>query len=285
MATNLAGDRRAVATAVGASALLALLAIAGVYVVLRVSTARALRPVEAMSARAAEWSEHAGPDRIGTGQRYRELHVLARSLDALLDRLAAVVRHERRLADELSHELRTPISRILAETEGRPGSASIRDSAGSMLEIIETLLSAARVGTGSLPGTCSLTAVLAGLDAPVGSVAPDADTVGVDAAVAARVLAPILGNARRHARGQVTVEARRTGGIIAIDVANDGEAIPHELRERVFEPGFRAAPDDGHDGAGLGLALARRLARAADGDVTVVPAVAGTTVRILLPPG
>ncbi|MCW2940763.1 MAG: hypothetical protein JWN00_3748, partial [Actinomycetia bacterium] len=52
-----------------------------------------------------------------------------------------------------------------------------------------------------------------------------------------------------------------------------------------FEAGRRADPQDGHDGAGLGLALARRLARSAGGDLTLAPSAGGARFLLTLPPG
>lgn len=292
-ATSLNAVERATTVAIGGTSLLAALTIVAAYIVLRLATARALRPVHAMSSQAATWSEHARPDRFGQHQRYRELNVLAHNFDALLDRLAAVLRHERQLAGELSHELRTPLSRIMGEadllvrTNDREGAHAIRAAAESMTEILETLLTTARMENTRLPGSCSLSAVLGHMDQPPHAVVVhgDADILGVDASVTGRILAPILDNAHRYARTRIAVDARRVENEVMIDVSSDGPAIPGRLYDRVFDPGFRADELDGHDGAGLGLPLARRLARAADGDVRVIQADLGTTVRVVLPPG
>jgi signal transduction histidine kinase len=104
-------------------------------------------------------------------------------------------------------------------------------------------------------------------------------TAGVPANLVERILVPLLNNARRYARTQITVECTADVEIIITD---DGPGVPVELRNAVFEPGRRANPDDGHDGVGLGLALARRLARTADGDIAID--VAGRFV-ISLPRG
>ncbi len=61
--------------------------------------------------------------------------------------------------------------------------------------------------------------------------------------------------------------------------------MPEEFRGALFEPGRRADPGDGHDGAGLGLALARRLARAAGGDLTLAAAGPGARFAVTLPAG
>ena len=73
---------------------------------------------------------------------------------------------------------------------------------------------------------------------------------------------PIIENARRHARNAVQIELARDGGDVVVSVSNDGDGIASEDAERIFAPGV-----SGTGGAGLGLALARRLARAAGGDV------------------
>ena len=70
-----------------------------------------------------------------------------------------------------------------------------------------------------------------------------------------------------------------------IRVTNDGPLLPPQLSELVFEPGSTVAAADGHRGAGLGLALARRLARAADGDLFVDTDAPTTTFVLTLPPG
>jgi signal transduction histidine kinase len=103
--------------------------------------------------------------------------------------------------------------------------------------------------------------------------------IGVDAEVAERILTPLLQNAGRHAAGRVSVAAERDGGMVLVHVDDDGPGIAEALREAVFEPG-RTAP--GGDGAGLGLALARRLARATGGDVAVASRPAGEGARLIV---
>jgi signal transduction histidine kinase len=280
------------------SAIVAALVLLGAYPVLRIAAGRALRPVEAMTKQAGEWSASDITARFGPQQPYAEVQELAETLDGVLDRLSAVVRRERQLSAELSHELRTPLARMLAEIDlllardqpdGTIVSAheGIRESALAMERILETLLVAARTDIRAAPGRCDLAPVVAQV---IGAVAaPDSVRVtssigsvmvGVDAAIVERVLAPILGNACRYAHSSVAVSAKVNTEWVTISVDDDGPGVPDDLRETIFEPGFRGDPDDGHDGAGLGLALARRLAQAAAGDVVVTGPSSTFEVRL-----
>jgi signal transduction histidine kinase len=94
-------------------------------------------------------------------------------------------------------------------------------------------------------------------------------TAGADADVVERIVAPLLDNAARYARSRILVSAERSDGRVRLVVRDDGPGVPAPGGEDVFEPGVRLNGADGHAGAGLGLSLARRLARAAGGDVAL----------------
>lgn len=280
------------------SAVVTVLLLLGAYPVLRLATGRALRPVEVMTRRAADWSVSAPTQRFGAHQQYAELSSLASTLDELLDRLSAVLRHERQLSAELSHELRTPLARMVAEVDlalddtparQRDGLLAIRSSATAMDRIIDTLLSAARTELVGTVGHAELDPILdqfaAAAPHPAVLTAQTGISVGVDADVVSRTLAPVVDNAVRYAATEVRLDARRTERGVLITVSNDGQLIPASLAERVFDPGFRADGADQHDGVGLGLALARRLARAADGELTLDTAATSTTFQLELPAG
>ena len=285
---------------------LALFLLIGVYLVTRLVVSRALQPVHDMSRQAARWSADDVGRRFGQEARPGELAALAANLDGLLDRLSAVLRYETQLTAELSHELRTPLSRITAETDllrSRPRDpaeldrayAEISASTEQMSQILETLLSAARTAGGAPPGRCAAGPVLEALATRVlGPVlglagirlhnsAPSV-TAGVEAAILDRIVTPVLDNAARYAVSRVDIGVALVDGAVRIEVTDDGPGVPAGLGEAVFEPGRRAHPSDGHDGAGLGLPLARRLARAAGGEITMAPGQASTFV-VRLPAG
>src|SRR5439155_26960706 len=88
-----------------------------VALVARWMVALALRPVAQMTSQAADWSEHDLDRRFGLGDPHDELTTLAATLDSLLGRVAASLRHEQRFSSEMSHELRTPLAKVRAEAE------------------------------------------------------------------------------------------------------------------------------------------------------------------------
>ncbi|MGW0631265.1 ATP-binding protein [Streptomyces sp. NPDC002758] len=266
--------------------------LACTYALTRLAVGRALRPVRTMTDQATQWSAVASDERFGGTDRPAELAALGASLDALLDRIRAVLRHERQLTGELSHELRTPLSRIVAELDwwhARPRSAAetraahevMAEAARSMRTICDTLLAEARDGMPTAPGTAEVLPALRravdALDVParleVTVTGEDAPLrAGVQPALLERIVSPLLANALRHARTRVTVTVhRRAADGVRVEVTDDGPGVPEWFAGALFQPGRRADPGDGHGGAGLGLPLARRLARSAAGEVSHDP--------------
>jgi two-component system, OmpR family, sensor kinase len=296
-------------TALIASLVLAGLVLAVVAVAARLAITGALRPVGYMSAQAEAWSEANTGRRFGLGPPRDEVTQLAATLDGLLDRVATSLRHEQRFSAELSHELRSPLASIIAEAqlarrharsldEHRAGYEKVLASAQQMRRTLETLVSAARVqlqrphGTGDAFAAthgavraCEPLARRWGIEVTV----VDGDEplrLGVETEVAERVLVPLIENACRHAKSFVKVAAKRTDGVVELLVADDGPGVLKQERERIFEPGFsRNGAGDTGGGAGLGLSLARRLARAAGGDVQVADDGPGAHFIVRLPCG
>jgi len=293
-AVSLEPYRRVRRLALLASAGLAVLLLGGVYAATRSLVGRALRPVQVMTQQAAQWSAEDAEERFGATDRPEELAVLAESLDGVLDRQAALLRHEQQVTEELSHELRTPLSVITAEVEllrararsageRERGTAAIAAAAARLSGILETLLTTARSRSSSSVGRCAVAPVLLDAVPPSEALAVSVEcdppdlVAGVDRAVLERILAPLAENAQRYAGSGITVRGAAVGTEVHITLSDDGPGVPAELRDAVFEPG-RRGPGDPHPGAGLGLALARRLARAGGGDVRATDA--GFVVRL-----
>jgi signal transduction histidine kinase len=251
----------------------------------------ALRPVAQMTEHAEDWGAHDLDRRFDLGPARDELTSLAATLDGLLARIAASRRHEQRFAGEVAHELRTPLSSLRARAE----LALAAEGAGGDAERVEALLAIVQ-DTQRLDRAIDTLLAIARreLDPAVGSVdlarlareIDDVDVVVHDPLPAAegepevvrRALAPLIDNARRHARGRVTLElSDGTGGRVRLAVRDDGPGLDPTLGERAFEPGMRGAWEGG-DGAGLGLPLARRLAQSCGGDVVAGPGPGGCFV-------
>ncbi|MEU6765575.1 HAMP domain-containing sensor histidine kinase [Streptomyces sp. NPDC046853] len=308
-ALDLTPYRNSAGTLLLGSLVLDLVMLGCTYVLTRLSVGRALRPVRAMTDQATQWSAVASDERFGTEDHPAELVRLGASLDALLDRIRTVLRHEQQLMGEVSHELRTPLTRIVMELDwwrSRPRTHAetratvevIAEAARSMRTICDTVLDDARenaLNPATAPGTTDVVPVIDRLLhnlTPPGQVTTTMETAtsplqaGVAPVLLERILSPLLTNAARYAHSRVTVSARQVPGAVHIDVLDDGPGVPETFVDELFQPGRRADTDDGHDGAGLGLPLARRLARAVGGEVTHDPGhTPGAAFSVSLPAG
>ncbi|MDE3131516.1 MAG: HAMP domain-containing histidine kinase [Acidobacteriota bacterium] len=298
-------------TALVASVLLALTVLLAFGVTARWLIDRALRLVARMTQQAAEWSEHDLDRRFALGPPTDELTQLAGTLDDLLDRIAASLRREQRLSAEISHELRTPLASITAEaqyalrhgrhsTEGQATLEHILLSARALARTLDTLLAAARAQldprrASSDAAACVHAAIDTGIAREVSGELrvsviepPEPLRVAVEHDLVERILAPLLDNAARHAQETVEITIAGDGDAVSFTVQDDGPGIPADQREAIFEPGYRVT-DSGATvtlasrGAGLGLALCRRLARTAGGDVHALASEPGARFTVQLP--
>jgi signal transduction histidine kinase len=108
----------------------------------------------------------------------------------------------------------------------------------------------------------------------------------LDADAVSQVLANLFANVEKYAAGgkALRVSSRREGGQLEVIVADDGPGIPSEARERIFLPFVRLSNSvtDGVAGTGIGLAIARELARLHGGDLVLVPSERGARFRFTL---
>ena len=262
------------------SLVIAGLLLLGGYWAIRRAIDGALRPVAQMTNDAAAWSANDLDKRFDLGPRRDELTALAATLDALLARIAASRRHEQRLAAEIAHELRTPISRMRARAELalRAGPDAEEDHTRALESVvtevdrltsaIEALLAAGRREADPSHDSVDLVAIAREAEDVTVHAPEDLPPAEGDADIVRRALAPLLENAHRHARGRVELVLSASNGRVRITVLDDGPGVPPALGERAFNPGVRG-DDDPDGGAGLGLPLARRLARSCGGDVTI----------------
>ena len=287
--------------ALGGTAVLALLLLAGAFLALYLGVGRALRPVEQMTNQAAEWSTDDVDRRFGDASLPAELDKLARTLDGLLDRLSAVLRNERQLSAEISHELRTPLARASAEiqllrqredrtTDTTQALEQAEVSLREMADILETLMTATQQQRAGAVGRCDATAVLRalvdrrqGLLPTVILLPAEPVMAGIDAAILERAMSPIVDNAQRFAATTVRIEVTAQRGSVRVRVHDDGPGISAADLPHIFEPGYRGESPSGHHGSGLGLALAARLIAGSDGTISADSDDAGAVLTVTVP--
>jgi two-component system, OmpR family, sensor kinase len=238
---------------------------------------RSLRQVQAMADLADDWREHDVGRRFDPGEGGDEIAHLGRTLDDLLDRIVEALSAERRLTDEIAHELRTPLAVVLAEADlarehaspdQREGIDAIHAAAKRMRDSVDTMLSVARAHS-SGADRATVGELMGALELP--PTAYDATTLAAPVPPLVAGIRPLLENAARHGPGVPRVEVSRDGRTVVIAVLDDGDGVPAADLERVFEPGHTTR--DG--GSGLGLSLARRMVRTVGGDVVACPGPGG----------
>jgi signal transduction histidine kinase len=241
------------------------------------------------------------------------LHTAAEMIGAFWERQASRHRLEElvRAKDEfvatVSHELRTPLTAVVGlsdelqhrrpdfdESELTEFVALIAEQSNEVAGIVEDLLTAARTSVGTLVVTCEavdvrieVDAVLAGLETNRGGAF---EVVGASPAVWAdpsrfrQIVRNLVTNARRHGGENVRIELLQRAGRSVVAVLDDGDGIPDALREQVFEP-YARAHEAGTQPAsvGLGLSVARELARLMGGDVCHGREAGWTRFELLLP--
>lgn len=269
---------------------------------------RALRPVARMTADVANWSEHDLDRRFSVGEHSDELTELAFTFDGLLDRVAALLRHEKLFSAEISHELRTPVASIAAEAEValrrerdapayREALLQISRKTAELTEILESLLLAARqeatptehvtdIGTALEQAAGSLRTTAAACGVTIETTVPEPVRARVEPTAIRRLLTPLIENACAYARSRVTVSLAASAGVARIRIEDDGPGLDPDDRADVFSPGSRGSAERNPaapDGTGLGLPLARRLARTMGGEIEIVPATGGAIFEVRLP--
>ncbi len=258
------------------------LVLLAAWLAIRSALDGALGPVARMTANARAWGAHDLDRRFDLGEPRDELTGLAATLDGLLARIAASRRHEQRFASEVAHELRTPIAGLRAraelalaasgpeaEAERRAALEAAVAQAQRVGATIDTLLAVARRELDPAAGAVDVAALAREHDGVEVSASVQLPPAEGEPDVVRRALAPLVENARRHARVRVHIELSTGHGRVRVAVRDDGPGLDPALGERAFDAGVRGDGQPVDGGAGLGLSLARRLARSCGGDVTL----------------
>ncbi|HVS29482.1 MAG TPA: ATP-binding protein, partial [Solirubrobacteraceae bacterium] len=292
---------------VGSAAALALIALGGWWI-----ASKALGPVGRMTSRAERIGIDDLSERISVPRVKDEVGHLARTLNAMLDRLQAGVEARQRLVADASHELRAPLAAMRSQlevslrqdalsSEARAVLSSVREDVVRMGIMVDNLLTLARVDEGRLDLLVQPQDLreLAKETARTHQTAADAAGVGLvvegdQAAVAGdrdrlrQVIGNLVDNAIDFAPpgSAVRIATWRENGSACVGVSDEGPGVPADARERIFERFSREDPARQRGGAGLGLAICREIVLAHGGSLSVRDTrPRGTTFIVSLPDG
>ncbi len=276
-----------------------------------VLTASALRPVRTLAETVRGIMRTGRTDRRvpapDTGDALGELSVL---VNAMLDRIDAVVAGMRGALDNVGHDLRTPMTRLRGIAEGALASsdpAVLRDALGACLEesdrvieMLNTLMDISEAETGTMAlrrepvdlnelvrQTVDLYEDLAeDRQLRITASADEHLVVPVDRNRMRQVLANLVDNAVKYtpAGGEIHIEARRQGASAVISVSDTGAGIPPDELPRIWERLYRGDKSRSERGLGLGLTLVKAIIEAHGGTAAVESAPGrGTRFDLRLP--
>ncbi len=270
-----------------------------------------LAPLREMKSRAAVVTSHRLSERMPVGAVPVEMADLAQELNRMFDRLQDDFQRLTDFSSDLAHELRTPISNLLTQTQvalaTKRDAATYRDTLASNAEEFQRL---ARMVSDML----FLAKTERGVDLPhkeVFSARKEAQAlldfyeavaeekaiqlqlhgdgqIDGDRLMFRRALSNLLSNALRYTpnAGAITIGISSTGHATSVAVENTGQDIDPKVLPRLFDRFYRADPSRAHpdsDGSGLGLAITRAIAEAHGGSVDAASSRGHTCFTLWFP--
>jgi two-component system, OmpR family, heavy metal sensor histidine kinase CusS len=275
-----------------------------------IAARRGTAPVREITRLAARVSAKRLDERLPTESLPPELVPLSRAFNEMLSRLEDSFRRLSDFSADLAHELRTPITNVMTQTqvvlshartaeEYREVLYSNLEEFQGLARVVEDMLFLAKSDNGlALPAR---TAVELGEEAAAlaeffeGLAAERAVRIECEGSAAAtgdrlmvrRALANLISNAIRHSTPgrAVRIELSRDGAMASASVVNEGSDIPPEHQPRLFDRFYRVDRSRGRDdgGSGLGLTITRAIAMSHGGRVDVRSGGGSTRFTLLLP--
>lgn len=283
------------------SAVLALLGGVATYFI----SGHALRPIREFSDKIEEVQAQNLADSKLEENKVKELNQLSVSYNKMLGRLSDAFEIQRQFTANAAHELRTPLALMQVQLDSynsgqHPGSDAetvqtikmVTEQNDRLSKMVKTLLDMSELQTVGRDEAIMVDALVDEVLADLEPLAREKHVeltgncetitiVGSDILIY-RLVYNLVENAIKynHPGGQVTVSASRKEKRVCLSVADTGNGIPEELRERVFEPFFRVDKSRSRalGGVGLGLALVHEIVRVHDGNITVRSNPSGGTV-------
>lgn len=283
------------------SAVLALLGGVATYFI----SGHALRPIREFSDKIEEVQAQNLADSKLEENKVKELNQLSVSYNKMLGRLSDAFEIQRQFTANAAHELRTPLALMQVQLDSynsgqHPGSDAetvqtikmVTEQNDRLSKMVKTLLDMSELQTVGRDEAIMVDALVDEVLADLEPLAREKHVeltgnceaitiVGSDILIY-RLVYNLVENAIKynHQGGQVTVSASRKEKRVCLSVADTGNGIPEELRERVFEPFFRVDKSRSRalGGVGLGLALVHEIVRVHEGSITVRSNPLGGTV-------
>ena len=225
--------------------------------------------------------------RIALPKTRDEIYRLASVIDTMLERLEASFERERRFTSDAAHELRTPISAILAQSqlgldgggdELRRAMQDVNRRAKEMADLVGELLALTRMDAGRTPVNfemvdvaeiCQAVTEITGSGVRI-STRGDC-RVMCDQSMITRVVINLVENAVRYAGAdaEIGIDITGTDESVAIEVRDNGPGIPDEDLGHIFERFYQGDRARSGKGSGLGLAMVEQIALLHGGSVAV----------------
>jgi len=253
------------------------------------------RRIESHELRTASAGAAPAPD---GDQPTLEIAAIEAAWIALADRLARQERERALLLAGVSHDLRSPLSRIRMAAELLPDEVNVSARRASIVRnvdvadrLIASFLDYVRASELPLSATVDIAAVarqlLATRDDPAGALALHAparlEVARTHELLLERLLANLVDNAMRHGRPPVTIRLSTQGNDVLLDVEDNGPGLPPDAPSRLTQAFARGDASRGTPGTGLGLAIVQQIVRRMQGELSFEGVDRTARVRVRLP--
>jgi signal transduction histidine kinase len=273
-----------------------------------ITTKRALRRVERMRSEVELISQESLDRRLPLVDADDGIDKLAITMNDMLERLERSNDQQQQFLADASHELRSPVAGLLAQLEvaaAYPDRVDatelipkLRGEAERLQLLVNDLMFLSRSEAGESaalsPAAVDIDEILSAEvehqrvvqnDIDISITEPSDATVAGNRRDLERALRNLADNAVRHAARSVRIGSERRGSEVVLTVVDDGQGVPDDQAEHIFERFVRLDEARGRDsgGSGLGLAITREIARKHGGDAALVPTAAGSRFELVLP--
>jgi signal transduction histidine kinase len=270
----------------------------------------AMRPVEAMRARADRITLARAEERLPVPAADDEIGRLAETLNEMLGRIERSLERQRAFVADAGHELRTPLAILRGELElglrhnqdpeaTAAAITSAIEEADSLQQLADDLLELARSDAGKLKLQFAVTSVADLLERVRARFSARAEGDGrtievrapgdlewtLDADRVRSMIGNLIENSLRHGGGTIRLTAAKTGDDLRLEVHDEGPGFQPDFVPKAFERFTRAESGRTTPGTGLGLAIVAAIAEAHAGRAEIESGDRGAAVVVTLPPG